>query len=269
MIGNTGCQSVGIDRHFWYTTGGDEYEVTSWLGGYVRHGQKEQVTTAIIAACRKARSPYPICGSVPNVTGPRQTTCHDFPDIEPDDPETPVLEDVETPSDESPLDTVEQSGSPRQDGVQYLVWSCLTKTPIAEMIAELQPHDRDDIRQDLALKYWRKAVRQELRGHRISNLTKWLTADVRQWIGERTDTAIAGPETKAETEERKAILSCPIGGTKTPTADDSAAVQREKSTESRLAMLDHELRIEQSRFAAEIEAKHRAAKPKAILALKW
>ena len=204
-----------------------------------------------------------------NVSGPRQTKCHDFPDIEPDEPEPTILEDVEPVSDEPPLDTVETSGSPRQDGVQYLVWSCLTKTPIAEMVAELQPHDRDDLRQDMAMKYWRKAVRQELRGQRISNLTKWLTADVRQWIGERTDIAIAGPETKAETEERKAILSCPIGGTKTPTADESAAVQREKSTESRLAMLDHELRIEQSRFAAEIEAKHRAAKPKAILALKW
>lgn len=207
--------------------------------------------------------------AITNVTGQRQTTCHDFPDIEPEEPEPTILDDVEPLDNDPPLDTVDCADSPRQESVPRLVWGCLNSTAIVEMISELQPHDRDDLRQDMAMKYWRKAVRQELRGQRISNLTKWLTADVVQWIGERTDIAIAGPETKAETEERQAILNCPIGGTKTPTADESAAAQREKSTESRLAMLDHELRIEQSRFAAEIEAKHRAAKPKAILTLKW
>lgn len=249
--GNVGTTSCAEDLAPWGTY---EYEVTSWLGGYVRHGQKEQVTMAIIAACRKARSPYPICGSVPNVTGQQQTTCHDFPDIEPDEPEPTILEDVETLDNDSPVDTVGPSGSPRQDGVQYLVWSCLSKTPIAEMIAELQPHDRDDLRQDMALKYWRKAVRQELRGQRISNLTKWLTQDVRQWIGERTDIATSEPLTKQQIDAAKG---------------DTLLLQRSASEESRLEKLEHELRIEQSRFAAEIEAKHRAAKPRAILALKW
>lgn len=233
----------------------EEYEVTSWLGGYVRHGQKEQVTMAIIAACRKSRSPYPIGGAVPNVSGQRQTTCHDFPDVEPDEPEPTILDYVETPGNvDSPVETVETSDSPRQDGVQYLVWSCLTKTPIVEMIAELQPHDKDDLRQDTALKYWRKAVRQELRGQRISNLTKWLTADVRQWIGERTDIATSEPLTKQQIDDAKG---------------DTLLLQRSASEESRLEKLEHDLRIEQSRFAAEIEAAKRAKQPKAILALKW
>ena len=192
--------------------------------------------------------------ALPNVSGPRQAKCHDFPDVEPDEPETPVLEDVETPCDDSPVGTVETSGSPRQDGVQYLVWSCLTKTPIAEMISELQPHDRDDLRQDMAMKYWRKAVRQELRGQRISNLTKWLTQDVRQWIGERTDIAVGEPMTKQQIDDAKG---------------DTLLLQRSASEESRLEKLEHELRIVQSQFAAEIEAKHRQAKPQAILALKW
>ena len=193
--------------------------------------------------------------ALPNVSGQRQTKCIDFPDIEPDRDEQPVLDDVETPGIvETPLDTVETSGSPRQDGVQYLVWSCLTKTPIAEMITELQPHDRDDLRQDMAMKYWRKAVRQELRGQRISNLTKWLTADVRQWIGERTDIATSEPLTKQQIDDAKG---------------DTLLLQRSASDESRLEKLEHDLRIEQSRFAAEIEAKHRQAKPQAILALKW
>lgn len=255
MIGNIGSQSAGIDRHFWYTMGGDEYEVTSWLGGYVRHGQKEQVTMAIIAACRKARSPYPICGSVPNVSGQRQTKCHDFPDIEPDDPETPVLEDVEPLDNDPPVETVDCADSPRQETVPYLVWGAMKENAaISDMVRELQPHDRDDLRQDMAMKYWRKAVRQELRGDRIQGLTKWLTADVRQWIGERTDIATSEPLTKQQIDDAKG---------------DTLLLQRSASEESRLEKLEHELRIEQSRFAAEIEAAKRAKQPKQLLALKW
>lgn len=201
------------------------------------------------------RSTLHPCDAIPNVSGQRQTKCHDFTDVEPDEPEPTILEDVETPGNvETPLDTVETSGSPRQDGVQYLVWSCLTKTPIKEMIAELQPHDRDDLRQDLALKYWRKAVRQELRGQRISNLTKWLTADVRQWIGERTDIAVGEPLTKQQIDDAKG---------------DTLLLQRSASEESRLQGLEHDLRIVQSQFAADVEAAKRAKQPKAILALKW
>lgn len=257
-IGMNGCQSVGHDDYgrFWYTTELNEYPATVWLGGYVRHGQKEHVTTAIIGACRKARSPHPIGGSVPNVTGSRQARCHDFPDVIQADEQTPVLEDVETPgTEETPVLTVETADSPRQETVPGLVWGAMAGNElISDLVRELQPHDRDDIRQDMALKYWRKAVRQELRGQRISNLTKWLTNDVRQWIGERTDIATAGPLTKQQIEDAKG---------------DTIKLQREQAEQSRLASLDHELTIEQARYAAEVEAKHRAAKPKAILAMQW
>lgn len=251
--GNTGMMSDNVTGIPWRC---EEYQVPSWLGGYVRHGQKEHVTLAIIAACRKARTPYLIGGSVPNVTGQRQARCHDFPDIGPADVETPVLSDVETPgTEETPVPTVETADKPRQETVPGLVWGAMAGNElISDMVRGLQPHDRDDIRQDMALKYWRKAVRLELRGQRISNLTKWLTNDVRQWIGERTDIATSEPLTKQQIEDAKG---------------DSLKLQRDQAEQSRLASLDHELAIEQARYAAEVEAKHRAAKPKAILAMQW
>lgn len=233
-----------------------QQSVSLWIGHH-RNEVADNVVNTVIKAGRERNSPYPLCGSVPNVTGQRQTECHDFPDIEPDEPDEPeptILDDVEPVSDDSPVDTVETSDSPRQESVPRLVWGCLNSTAIAEMIAELQPHDRDDLRQDMAIKYWRKAVRQELRGQRISNLTKWLTADVVQWIGERTDIATSEPLTKQQIDDAKG---------------DTLLLQRSASEESRLEKLEHDLRIVQSQFAAEIEAKHRSRKPKAILALKW
>lgn len=256
-IGMNGCQSVGHDDYgrFWYTTELNEYPATVWFGHH-RGTPDDDVYRVIIQAGRERNAPYPLCGARPNVTGPRQTRCHDFPDIGPDDDETPVLIDVETPgTEENPVPTVETADKPRQESVPGLVWGAMAGNElISDLIRELQPHDRDDIRQDMALKYWRKAVRQELRGQRISNLTRWLTNDVLQWIGDRTDIATAGPLTKQQIEDANG---------------DTLKLQRDQAEQSRLASLDHELSIEQARYAAEVEAKHRAAKPKAILAMQW
>lgn len=246
MIGNATLFSVnGVAAHLEFTEYSNVHLNGTTSGNRMRRNQIGMFDCESIGCDWDAR---------PNVSGQRQTKCHDFPDVEPDDPETPVLDDVEPVSDDSPLDTVETSGSPRQETVPYLVWFCLTKTPIKEMIAELQPHDRDDIRQDMVLKYWRKAVRQELRGDRIQGLTKWLTADVRQWIGERTDIATSEPLTKQQIDDAKG---------------DTLLLQRSASEESRLEKLEHDLRIVQSQFAADVEAAKRAKQPKAILALKW
>ena len=228
----------------------EETSVRCWLGHH-RNEQPDHVTDVVIRAGRGRNKPYPLCGSVPNVSGPRQTRIHEFPGNQPDTPEPTILDDAEAPGDEeTPSPTVDDIPA-RCDNVPGMVWGAMASSDIiSSLIRELQPHDRDDIRQDMALRYWRKALRQELRGVRPQGLSRYLTADVLQWIGQNTETAVSEPQTAEEREEgREALLKA--------------------SQESRLESLEHELQIEQARFAAKIEAKRRAAKPQAILAIQW
>lgn len=125
--------------------------------------------------------------------------------------------------------------------------------PSKDMIDELQPHDRDDIKQDLALKYWRQSVKQEANGKRITNPARHIANEVSSWIGKNKGTAQADPLTQQQRED----------------AVDALDAQRKAAEESRLQALDKELAIVQARFHAATVAKLDAKKPEAVFCYKW
>jgi hypothetical protein len=196
------------------------------------------------------------CNAVANVSGPSQRACHVFADAILDRDETPVLQDVETPGQHGgPVPTVDYAGRPetRQADRPYLVWWAMLQQPTKDMVGELQPHDRDDLKQDLALKYWRQAVRQEAAGNRITNPVPYVAKAVAEWIGKNTGTAEANPLTQQQRED----------------AIDALDAQRKAAEESRLQALDIELAIVQARFHAAIIAKLDAKKPESVYCFKW
>lgn len=194
--------------------------------------------------------------AVGNVSGPAQRTCRSFADVEPDRDEPPRLDDVETPGQhDGPALAVDYAGRPatRQEDRPYLIWWAMTQQPTRDMVAELQPHDRDDIKQDLALKYWRQAIKQERNGVRITNPVKHVAKAVSEWIGKNTGTAQADPLTQQQRED----------------AVDALDAQRKAAEESRLEALDKELAIVQARFHAQTIAKLDAKKPETVFCFKW
>ena len=191
-----------------------------------------------------------------NISGPSQRTCRNFPDDRPDRDEPPHLEDVETPGQHSgPVPTVDYAGRPatRQEDRPYLIWWLMMQQPSKDMISELQPHDRDDIRQDLAIKYWRQSVKQEANGNRITSPGWVIAKAVSEWIGQNTGTAQADPLTQQQRED----------------AIDAIDAQRKAAEESRLEALDKELAIVQARFYAATIAKLDAKNPEAVFCYKW
>lgn len=256
-IGMNGCQSVGHDNYgrYWYTTESNQYSATMWLGHH-RNEQPDHVTNVVVRAGRERNKPYLLCGARPNVAGPRQARCHVFPDTIPADGNPPVLLDVETPGQGiEPPRTVDHTEKPvtRQSDRPYLIWWLMMQQPSKDMIDELQPHDRDDIKQDLAIKYWRQSVKQEANGKRITNPAYYIAKEVSAWIGRNTATAQSGPLTQQQRDD----------------AVDSLDAQRKASEESRLAKLEAELKIEQGRFAAALAAKQDAKQPKSLFCFKW
>jgi hypothetical protein len=144
---------------------------------------------------------------------------------------------------------------PRLENVPLLIWGIMANSkPITEMISGLQSHDRDDLRQDISLQYWRKALRLDCRGAKVSNLTKWLVKDISQWIGARSETAVGDPMTRQQIEDS---LSDPL------------SLQRSVSEESRLQKLDAELAIVQAQFAADVAVVQRAKHPKTLCTVLW
>ena len=192
-----------------------------------------------------------------NVSGPAQRTCRTFPDAITDrDEKPPVLEDVETPGQhDGPAPTVDYTGRPipRQSDRPYLIWWLMNQQPAKEMIADLQPHDRDDIKQDLALKYWRQSVKQDANGNRITNPARYIAKEVSSWIGKNIETAQSDPLTQQQRED----------------AVDALDAQRKASEESRLEKREAELKIEQGRFLAALTAKRDAKNPESLFCFKW
>lgn len=233
----------------------EQYEVRCHLG-YRTQNQSERVTLAVIRASKRMRAPNPMLAAVPNVAGLRQTKCIDFPDAILDRDETPVLVDVETPGQHTgPAATVDHTDRPvtRQSDRPYLIWWAMMQQPAKDMVAGLQPHDRDDIKQDLALKYWRQAVKQEAAGKRITNPVPYVAKAVAEWIGKNIETATGEPLTRQQRED----------------ALDALDAQRKASEESRLEKREQELRIEQGRFIAALTAKRDAVKPESLYCFKW
>lgn len=224
------------------------------LGGYRNCLQRPALTKLGIRGRQYAQ---PDSGFVRGtVTGDRQSACHDFADVEPDRDEPPHLEDVETPGQHvGPAPTVDYSGRPatRQEDRPYLVWWLMMQQPAKDMVSELQPHDRDDIKQDLAIKYWRQAIKQERNENRITSPAWAIAKAVSEWIGKNKGTAQADPLTQQQRED----------------AIDALDAQRKASEESRLQALDKELAIVQARFHAATVAKLDAKKPEAVFCYKW
>jgi hypothetical protein len=194
--------------------------------------------------------------AVPNVSGPPQTACHNFPDAIPDRDETPVLIDLETPGQhDGPAPTVDHTGRPvtRQSDRPYLIWWLMMQQPAKDMVAELQPHDRDDLRQDMAVKYWRQSVKQEANGKRITNPARYIAKAVAEWIGKNVETAQGDPLTQQQRDD----------------AIDALDAQRKASEESRLEKREQELKIEQGRFLAALTAKRDAKNPESLFCFKW
>jgi hypothetical protein len=224
---------------------------------HLGHYRTRPTNAAILVAIAAARKmPGGIGKAIANVSGTRQLTCRVFPDVEPDRDEQPRLEDVETPGQhDGPAPTVDYSGRPttRQADRPYLIWWAMLHQPAKDMIAELQPHDRDDIRQDLAIKYWRQAVKQEAAGNRITNPVPFVAKAVSAWIGRNTGIAEVNPLTQQQRED----------------AVDALDAQRKAAEESRLQALDAELAIVQARFHAATIAKLDAKKPESVFCFKW
>jgi len=163
---------------------------------------------------------------------------------------------VETPGQHTgPAATVDYSERPatRQADRPFLIWWLMMQDPSKEMIAELQPHDRDDIKQDLALKYWRQAVKQEANGKRISNPARHIAKEVSAWIGRNVETAQGDPLTRQQRED----------------AVDALDAQRKASEESRLEKREAELKIEQGRFLAALTAERDSKNPESLYCFKW
>lgn len=233
----------------------EEYQVPVRLG-YRTQNQTERVALAVIRASKRMRAPNPMLAAIPNVTGPAQRTCRSFPDATIDRDEKPVLIDVEQPGQHSgPVPTVDYTGRPltRQSDRPFLIWWLMNQQPSRDMIAGLQPHDRDDIKQDLALKYWRQSVKQEANGKRITNPARYIAEAVSDWIGKNTGTAQAEPLTRQQRED----------------ALDALDAQRKASEESRLEKQEAELKIEQGRFIAALTAKRDAKNPESLFCFKW
>lgn len=235
---------------------GSAVEQTTWVTQYVLYPQRIVPSTVQLPRRYRRYATQDEETARPNVAGPRQARCHVFPDAIQADEQTPVLVDVETPGQHTePPPTVDYTGRPvtRQSDRPYLIWWLMMQQPSKDMIDELQPHDRDDIKQDLALKYWRQSVKQEANGKRITNPARHIAKAVSAWIGRNTAMADGDPLTQQQRED----------------AVDSLDAQRKASEESRLAKLEAELKIEQGRFAAALAAKRDAKQPKSLFCFKW
>jgi|694.fasta_scaffold00458_91 hypothetical protein len=233
----------------------EQYEVRCRLG-YRTENQSERVTLAVIRASKRMRYPHPMLSAVPNISGPRQTKCIDFPDAILDCGEPAIPGVVETPGQGiEPVPTVDHTGRPvpRQSDRPYLIWWLMNQQPCKDMVAELQPHDKDDLRQDMAVKYWRQSVKQEANGNRITNPARYIAKAVAEWIGENIETARGEPLTQQQRED----------------AVDALDAQRKASEESRLEKREAELKIEQGRFIAALTAKRDAKNPESLYCFKW
>jgi hypothetical protein len=121
------------------------------------------------------------------------------------------------------------------------------------MVSDLQLHDRDDLRQDMALKYWRQSVKQEANGKKITNPAWYIAKAVAEWIGQNTETATGDPLTRQQRLDAVDVLDA----------------QRKASEESRLQKREAELKIEQARFLAALTAERDAKNPVSVFCFKW
>jgi hypothetical protein len=232
----------------------EQYSVPIRLGHYRTRPTNAAILVAIAAA---RKTPGGTIGKpVPNVTGQRQTVCHVFPDAIPDRDEQPHLEDVEAPGQHTgPVPTVDHTGRPvtRQSDRPYLIWWLMNQQPCRDMVSDLQLHDRDDLRQDMALKYWRQSVKQEANGKKITNPAWYIAKAVAEWIGKNIETAQGDPLTQQQRDD----------------AVDALDAQRRASEESRLQKREAELKIEQARFLAALTAERDAKNPVSVFCFKW
>jgi len=108
----------------------------------------------------------------------------------------------------------------------------------------MQAHDRDDMRQDLCIAHWRRAVAAEYRGNRRYSVGKWLIGDVLRWIGRN------------------------IGKSELTANPDPLTVEelRTKSLESRSATIDKELANE---MASAMAAMAKAKPPAPVVSFSW
>jgi hypothetical protein len=108
----------------------------------------------------------------------------------------------------------------------------------------MQAHDRDDMRQDLCLQHWRRAVAAEYRGIRKYSVGKWIIGDVRRWIGRN------------------------VGKSELTANPDPLTVEelRTLSLQSRSATIDKELANE---MASSLAALAKAKPPAPLVSFTW
>ncbi len=142
--------------------------------------------------------------STPNVSGPRQTAVHDFCEAEPVD----MVEPPQQPAERQPAHNLPTRG----EDTLFLTWWMLMsdESPIADilrdMTAELQHQDRLDLRQDVALKTWQRALTAELAGRKARINGQAVRRLVEQWLTRngkalRPADAQASPEDAAKARE--------------------------------------------------------------------
>lgn len=205
--------------------------------------------THMVGNVKRTFNPYSLSGT-PNVSGPRQKAEHRFPDTNVAEDDRPAL--PSEPEASTIVTTLpSERYAVRQEDIYYQVrWLLMSgDSPIHRQMQDLcdglQPHDRDDMRQDLCVQHWRRAVAAEYRGIRKYSVGKWLIGDVRRWIGRN----IAG-----NTE-------C------TANADPLSAEElRTLSLKSRSATIDKELANEQ---AASLAAMAKAKPPAPVISFSW
>jgi hypothetical protein len=118
------------------------------------------------------------------------------------------------------------------------------KRQVDDVCDGMQLHDRDDMRQDLCVAHWRRAVAAEYRGIRKYSVGKWLIGDVRRWVGRNVgkNELTANPD--------------PL----------TAEELRTKSLESRSAAIDKELHNE---MTAALAAMAKAKPPAPVVCFSW
>jgi len=118
--------------------------------------------------------------AVSNVTGPSQKAVHNFCEAEPVD----MVEPPQQAAERQPAHNLPTRG----EDTLFLTWWLMMsdESPLADimrdMTANLQYQDRLDLRQDVALKTWQRALTAELDGRKARINGQAVRRLVEQWL---------------------------------------------------------------------------------------
>lgn len=195
----------------------------------------------------------------PNVTGPRQTRCHDFPDVLPvEQPE--AVRDDPGESAERPASTTTGEALPvrGEDAYWRTRWFLVSEdSPLYDWLADvtstMQTADRQDMRQDVCMTSWQYSVSAQYRGGRGVPSARSVRTLAERWLKrhDKTDAPFVSSVSRRN--------GWRLGDT------EGAEWYREMMGIERAAITREVLKREQSRIVAE----HAQSNPPAALVFTW